>query len=1170
MTIFAVASGVSIVCILQSEVYGHNYNLALDRSKTLLLTQKLSELNEEVNSRGAKIMVLSQKLTRTQHTLGSLQKATDDYQSSAKKVKDAQSKIVRRSSSGLKLSSKESSSLRKELDAATSMMNAACQRVEQIESITDALIKQLSETELELAELQDARNSDLVKHSAEVERLAHERDCLALQLAASDSASKELMKKENDLSKRLTDAKSNESRLSEELKQAGKARAVAEEQMKMEKAKLTQAIKDLEKRQKELQESLEEKDTKLKDALDLAKQGTPRGKGAKEVLPMALQKLKNTQQELGTMKEEREKAIKDLEYEKQLAQAREDAIRDQLENHQQESEYQLKEKQASLESMMRAAAAAAKEAAIKQDTINTLTSEIAKIEQEKEGVAENLEESKGEVRALQSQLQDSKKISAQMMQKITDLTHSINKQKSLVLEQEIILKTQTDELEMMNAQHSTETAELKKRVELLTESKAKNETSLCSKEAIIARLKSEIHASETRISEMECSLNEERDAHERARAGYKADRMALMDTLNSVKSELDEKRKHLSAANQSINSLNATIQEKELEISKLSETYEDAQKASEKVLLQREQCLETTRKELQKLEEKYLSTCSELKEQKDIMEISSRETDSEIKRLVKELREAEVGQQDLIAKLSEPEQTSERKQTEAYQEIKNLKLELEQTRKIKASLETSHEADKRKLHTELQHLQDLCDNLERVNSRLNGQVDNLGKELCIKNDAIEEAKSHGTPKGEAAKVILSKAFEKVRGLQGNIVNLEEKLSEKDEILRVKSTNIENLESNIMEMKLQADSLNNQVVQKTMEVESSQERCHRLEEEISKIATKLDSEYQAKIELQNSLFQKDEKYAVDMNLASERVKVLEAKKRDYEQQTKSLRLQLSETKQVLCNLRSSEDASQELIRVSFLKIQGFEKSLRSKNDVIDKIQKDLEDALGDSAILRKQLEEGNQIHQEELASKDSEIKFLEGNLSRLRIELVTESDKRETIVKELSTAKQENDRLRAACSSLEDSIQEGNTRYNDVSNTLKSVEAQLEQVCKERQVSLAAFESQIRDVRKEKEVALQASAAAAARLQKLETEVMHANKNLKNYESTLEKKEHAIRDQEMLIKELSGKSESLSCKIAEADNVVAQRDERIRRLLQNKLSVEAKLEEEIEVSRSKSI
>ena len=57
---------------------------------------------------------------------------------------------------------------------------------------------------------------------------------------------------------------------------------------------------------------------------------------------------------------------------------------------------------------------------------------------------------------------------------------------------------------------------------------------------------------------------------------------------------------------------------------------------------------------------------------------------------------------------------------------------------------------------------------------------------------------------------------------------------------------------------------------------------------------------------------------------------------------------------------------------------------------------------------------------------------------------------------------------------------------------------------------------------------------------------------------------------MLIKELSGKSESLSCKIAEADNVVAQRDERIRRLLQNKLSVEAKLEEEIEVSRSKSI
>ncbi len=82
------------------------------------------------------------------------------------------------------------------------------------------------------------------------------------------------------------------------------------------------------------------------------------------------------------------------------------------------------------------------------------------------------------------------------------------------------------------------------------------------------------------------------------------------------------------------------------------------------MLLQREQCLETTRKELQELEEKYLRTCSELKEQRYKTELSCQETDSEIRRLVKELREAEDGQQGLLARLNELEQASERKQTE--------------------------------------------------------------------------------------------------------------------------------------------------------------------------------------------------------------------------------------------------------------------------------------------------------------------------------------------------------------------------------------------------------------------------------------------------------------------------------------------------------------------------
>ena len=189
---------------------------------------KTSHLSEQVTTRGQKIQELSQKLTRTDHALGTLQKASNEYEVSAAKVRDV------RSRSKASFSHRETKTIRHELDTATAMMSAACQRVEQIESITDTLIAQLSDTESELADLQDLRVSDLAK--------------------------------------------------------------------------------------------IDELRRKLVDAERRAAEGTPKGKGAKEVLPLALQKLKGAQQELLSVSEEKKRAIKDLEYAKQLAAAREDAL----------------------------------------------------------------------------------------------------------------------------------------------------------------------------------------------------------------------------------------------------------------------------------------------------------------------------------------------------------------------------------------------------------------------------------------------------------------------------------------------------------------------------------------------------------------------------------------------------------------------------------------------------------------------------------------------------------------------------------------------------------------------------------------------------------------------------------------------------------------------------
>lgn len=345
--------------------------------------------------------MLSQKLTRTRKTLSNLTVAKEDYQNTAKKVQEYEEKLGEQPSqshdaknapcnsknNAKRLSSAEATSLRQELDRATSMMNAACHRVGQIEAITDALVKQLADAEAELAEVQQMRQEESSVHADQVHRLTTERASLALTLETAEKKIKDLEKQEEKLNAKL-------------------AVAMAENNKKLKKERnsLASSLKDLRTKQRELAADLKAKEEQLAEAMERANTGTPVGQGAKTVLPMALRRIKATQEALKAEEESKAEAEAELARLSVESAAREAALKLKLEEVEGERLRQVAEKQASLESMTRAVAAATKEAAVKQETVNKLVAEVSTLDKAREDLQEELQNASARSMELEAKL----------------------------------------------------------------------------------------------------------------------------------------------------------------------------------------------------------------------------------------------------------------------------------------------------------------------------------------------------------------------------------------------------------------------------------------------------------------------------------------------------------------------------------------------------------------------------------------------------------------------------------------------------------------------------------------------------------------------------------------------------------------------------------------------
>lgn len=228
-------------------------------------------LHAEASIRDRRIAELDQKLTKARHTLESLQSAQNNYHNSAKKVENAEQQLNLSGSGGAtkkgKLSRMEVTTIRSELQQATAAMTMAAKRVEQMESITDLLIEQLSEREAELQQIQTLREEEGAEYQTQVKMLSSERDALIERLDRYRKRAADIEAQDAAIRRQLEDAAQRANDLEVVIEAADVARSQVEAQLQEERANLSTALEELRGQQEELQRDLLAKEEQLADAL---------------------------------------------------------------------------------------------------------------------------------------------------------------------------------------------------------------------------------------------------------------------------------------------------------------------------------------------------------------------------------------------------------------------------------------------------------------------------------------------------------------------------------------------------------------------------------------------------------------------------------------------------------------------------------------------------------------------------------------------------------------------------------------------------------------------------------------------------------------------------------------------------------------------------------------
>lgn len=1130
--------------------------------------ERCANLRDEVSSRGTKIMVLSQKLTRTQHTLGSLQRATDDYEASAKKVKDAEQVLESRqkNAASLSLSLKESKSIRHELDAATAMMSAACQRVEQIESITDSLISQLSKTESELADLQHLRDTELVKHSAEIEKLAHERDCLALQLSASDSTSHELRQKEKELNAKLADAKVMAKKLAEELDKADREKAEKEAALTSKANELEKSLREVEESKMSLEKELEVKQNDLQAAKKIAAEGTPKSKGAKQVLPMALKKLKGTQEELTYVRDEREKALKDLEYAKQLATAREETLQEHL-KAKTETEAKMQEQQGALESMMKAAASAANDAALKQEEINKLRIEIASVQESKQDILDAMTESKDQCDALSAKLAMANAQQLEATSKILQVKEEYNKAQALALEKEILMKTQLEDYANQADATRSKVASLEDEYTTLLQSKHALETSIGAKDASLASMKAEMAAYKETAKKIRKSLQSDLEVSENKVASANAKVSELETELTSVLSQVSEISNQIESMEKSKAETSSLLQAKEVEINTLSTQYGETVRELQRVIQQKDAAIEALEQESVSQKGQIAALSQELESlraEQEASRVHSEKTIADLSALLDRAKEAEKTLQDKYEAL---EQRSTAQISKASEEIESLTFQLTGAIKIKDSLEQALQEEKENHSTESKQLLEHCENLERSNERLMQSIKNLGEQLVCKNDALCAAKLEGTPKGEAAKEIVKRTLLRVKELQETVTALESQCGDQNmEISALKEENerIPVLEATAcnLESKLKVASEENAA--KSMQLEQSEEKLSHMQNELQLASSKLLEVVESKNSIREAFEEKVHNLEEEMTREKNVSHNLMVAKTEGEQQIKSLRIQLNETKEVLVNMKKNEEAGSETLQLTFSKVKELEQVIEDQTHEVECLNNQLERSIESEKKLRSAIEEIQSKHASEFESLNHTISSQERNISRLRLELLDEVSAAKNLkvnleesISQVNTLQESNRDLDSALASMKAEVRDFEAQLTDKQHALESIVAAKDSIT-------AELNSKIEKVLEEKDIAFEQVEEVSKKMHEANENLQLITSQVKAYERSSSAKEKTIFEQKDIITRLEKTSYTLNKELKKMKSEVDQKDAKLKQLGQAKMKAEIELEEDIAV------
>ena len=714
-----------------------------------------------------RITHLSEKLSRTRAILKDLQQAHKSYQDSAQKVQSAETRLQAKEhetaqgkATGRRVSVSGTTKLRRELNEATSMMSTAFKRVEDIERITDDLMRQLNSVEAELAEVQAARLEESTAHANEIERLNKERYQLMDQLEGVSRRTAELEAHDAELKKELMATAVQAEQLAFEVASTSRAMTDAEARMVAERRSLALELEKAREREEALCAGLEQNQVLLAEALDKAAQGTPVGRGAKIVLPMALRRIKETQEAL-RVEEDRKAAV-----EARLAQtiadgkAREASLKMKMGEVESEKERQVAEKQASLETMTRAVAAATQQAAVKQEAINKLTTEMDALNCERE--------------ELQHELQDSMhrcfELEAQLGQVQSDVADACADGEAAMA----VAATLQEQLSVALADRTNLAAHLEA-----------NREQCSALEASVMAMKARLEAETAAAAEAVHALANANatTAHTKLQLAKAVEEQSkLREQLRDQEGAIAELTTRLGAAHATVHDLNGRVQ-----CSQEAASVQQAewQRAATTMKAQLDQAL-AHRDELQGSIEQLQARVMVLADEKRVAEgavVAAQDTGAALAESLKgQLDAAVAAQSDLLAQRQHLQERLANQTCRVEELATALKARTSAFAAKEVEMQTLAKLAADQAHALSSQLSRVCeerDAMEGHRARLERDLDQLAEALQEKENEVGKARTQGTPKGEGAKHVLKLAFEKIHALKSAVAGAQKTVAERD-------------------------------------------------------------------------------------------------------------------------------------------------------------------------------------------------------------------------------------------------------------------------------------------------------------------------------------------------------------------------------------------------------